>query len=250
MSQFYSSSCLSFLLMVLVAACGSNDPNTSPSDDAAGDISDSSGDVEAELPDSADIADNDVADDTSQGDETNTDVDTSDAIDDGAVDTADANNTDAADDVVADVDTDAGDDVDVDVDDTTPDTAPDSAPDSSCEYPACEYLDLDIWLVRCGETWKYGRLFSDVCNRSECAAGNWVVLDGTRYDTVEDAYAATSCDPQCELRAATSVSFVYCERRNGYIVYESTEPACPALYEFSDGLYSSYEDWVEANPCE
>jgi hypothetical protein len=236
------------LASALLAACGSGDGNSTPDATADTDPTDGGGDIENDA--TSDTLDTSTPDAVEDVDDTTPDADTS------GPDTSETDGTDGSpDDVLpdlADADDTAPDVEDADPTDVadTSDAETDVPVDPLCDFPECEYLDLDIWLVSCGGTWEYGRTFSDVCNRPACAAGNWVVLDGERYDSVDDAYTAKSCEPQCELRAATSASFVHCDRRNGYIVFESPEPSCAALYEFSDGLFNSYEEWLEAHPCD
>ena len=80
---------------------------------------------------------------------------------------------------------------------------------------------------------------------------NSVVMFYTLHElneTLRDAVMDQSCDATCTWVPSMSVSFLHCGQRNGYIVYRGAM-GCRDLYEFSDGLYESFEQWQDANPC-
>lgn len=125
--------------------------------------------------------------------------------------------------------------------------------DASAPYDggsACEFLDLDIFIVRCGNRPSYLRGFREVNMQAGCLP--YWTLEGGTFTSSTAAVAGASCSPTCLYRASTSVSFIdHCGRRNGYIVFvDDRDPvACPDLYEFSSGLFPSREAWENDTPC-
>lgn len=125
--------------------------------------------------------------------------------------------------------------------------------DASAPYDggsACEFLDLDIFIVRCGNRPSYLRGFREVNMQAGCLP--FWTLEGGTFTSSTAAVAGASCSPSCLYRAGTSVSFIdHCGRRNGYIVFvDDRDPvACPDLYEFSSGLFPSREAWENDTPC-
>lgn len=125
--------------------------------------------------------------------------------------------------------------------------------DASAPYDggsACEFLDLDIFIVRCGNRPSYLRGFREVNMQAGCLP--FWTLEGGTFTSSTAAVAGASCSPTCLYRASTSVSFIdHCGRRNGYIVFvDDRDPvACPDLYEFSSGLFPSREAWENDTPC-
>lgn len=125
--------------------------------------------------------------------------------------------------------------------------------DASAPYDggsACEFLDLDIFIVRCGNRPSYLRGFREVNMQAGCLP--YWTLEGGTFTSSTAAVAGASCSPTCLYRAGTSVSFIdHCGRRNGYIVFvDDRDPvACPDLYEFSTGLFPSREAWENDTPC-
>lgn len=116
------------------------------------------------------------------------------------------------------------------------------------DMSACMYFDFDVSYVRCGEFNMYSllRKLEDRDLGPE-ACPVYYTLKGKEYPTAAAALAAEQCDASCQYTASMSVTFLHCERRNGYIKF--TADGCPDIYEFAEGVYPSVELWRMANPC-
>jgi hypothetical protein len=132
--------------------------------------------------------------------------------------------------------------------------ASDAAPDPDASVPdvgtECSYLDLSIWIVDCDGGYRYLREWTDIDGASaeECPAVYTIMMEFA-FTNARDALESDGCNPDCLAAAATSVSYLRCGRRSGYIIYRSDTSECPELYEFSEGIYESFEEYDEANPC-
>lgn len=120
---------------------------------------------------------------------------------------------------------------------------------SSGADPSCNYIDLDIFIVGCaqsdgGSGFEYMRRWVDT-ERSSCTP--YFTLDGSQYATQEAALDGEMCNAACIWRAATSVSYLHCGVRNGYIIFRAD--GCDDVYEFDDGLYDSAEAYERNHPC-
>lgn len=125
--------------------------------------------------------------------------------------------------------------------------APDAV-DTTADVGGCDYLDLDIWIVRCDGGYAYARTFTDLGGRDSCPP--YTTVGTSRFPDAPDAYAALDCDPQCEWRAASSVSAMCVDgRRTGWIEYRAIEEACAPVFEFAEGLYPSVEAWNAETNC-
>ena len=82
----------------------------------------------------------------------------------------------------------------------------------------------------------------------DCPRFFLVGADPTHYATLEEAIASASCDAECVRWPATSVSFEHCGFRDGYITFEDPEEDCDEIYETTDGLLTSIEEYMN-RPC-
>lgn len=133
--------------------------------------------------------------------------------------------------------------------DMTEDMAQDmDAPDLPPRDPRCMYLDYDVYYVKCGQLDMH-KLLRKMEDRDlgEQLCPVYYTLNGMEYATAEQAIRANQCDGACQYVATMSVSLLHCERRTGYIKW--TADSCPDIYEFSEGVYYSVEQWRMANPC-
>lgn len=222
-------------LLTASAACGGGAAATT--EDAG---------IDTELDGSGD-ADLDTATDAPpEGSETgDADATTSDTVD---VDDAVSTDVDSDGDEVADAPegSETGDASDLDTDADADSTDLSGADDT--DATACEYIDLDIWIVRCDGQFAYARTFTDLGGRPECPP--YTTLGDGTYSDAAAAYAELSCDPQCEWRAAMSVSAMCVDgRRTGWIEYRGTEGACEPVFEFAEGLFPSVEAWNAETNC-
>ncbi|MCB9507930.1 MAG: hypothetical protein H6698_05645 [Myxococcales bacterium] len=131
----------------------------------------------------------------------------------------------------------------------TPDTeTPDTdAPDSTDAGPSCDYLDLELVIVRCGEAFRYVRTFTDLGGSVDCPAYVRVGGSDVAYPDVDAALAGEGCDASCQWVASTSVTWLRCGHRSGYIVFQAD--GCGPLYEMPEGLFTSIEAYDQAYPC-
>jgi hypothetical protein len=133
-------------------------------------------------------------------------------------------------------------------DTTEQDGTPDTTPDTSVD---CNYLDLGISIVSCGDGHSYLREWTDLDgNTRACPAYYTISGDTSSWGTAAEALASQSCDDSCMYVASTSVSWVRCGRRGGYIVYRADGRDCGELYELPEGLFPSIEAYNAAHPCE
>jgi hypothetical protein len=109
---------------------------------------------------------------------------------------------------------------------------------------ACSYLDDPI-IVACAPRFEYARVWTDTSNPAACPP--YTTFRSNTYADPIEATCAQGCNPACIYRATLSVSFLFCGRRSGYIVYRAAN--CADVYEFAEGLYPSVEAHAEANPC-
>jgi hypothetical protein len=109
---------------------------------------------------------------------------------------------------------------------------------------ACSYLD-DPVIVSCAPRFEYARVWTDTSNPAACPP--YTTFRSNTYADPVEATCAQGCNPSCIYRASMSVSFLFCGRRSGYIVYRADN--CADVYEFAEGLYPSVEAHAEANPC-
>lgn len=199
--------------------------------------------------DPADIGRDDAADpdaDAARGD-TRDAADTSDDGEDTPVDAVEDTLIDAAEDADAVEDADASEDADTGAEiDSGGDVIPDVSDDTGA---ACSYLDLGIWIVECEGGYRYLREWTEFGGAPPESCPTYYTLGPDRFDDAESALASGGCDPDCLAAATTSVSYLRCGRRSGYIIYRSDSPECPELYEFAEGIYESFEAYEEAHPC-
>lgn len=113
--------------------------------------------------------------------------------------------------------------------------------------PACMYIDLDVSYHKCGEDYRLLHKFEDVDLGAE-RCPEYYTLGQNRFEDAASALASLSCEQTCSYTPAMSVSFVHCERRNGYIEWRAAE-GCDPIFEFAEGIYPSFERWKMANPC-
>jgi hypothetical protein len=133
---------------------------------------------------------------------------------------------------------------------SSPDQSADdmSADMTDPDMSACMYIDFDVSYVRCGEFNMYSLLRKlEDRDLGAVACPVYYTLKGKEYPTAAAALAAEQCDASCQYTATMSVTFLHCERRNGYIKF--TADGCPDIYEFAEGVYPSVELWRMANPC-
>ena len=125
-----------------------------------------------------------------------TDLDDTDAADTdaGDTDTTDTADTDAADTDVADTD------------------AVPFEPDA-----ACEYLDLDLYVVFCGGVQSSMRGWVSTLGGAGCPP--FFSIDGDAWLDASDALAQGGCDDSCVYRNNQAVMLIYCEVRGEYITY-------------------------------
>jgi hypothetical protein len=121
---------------------------------------------------------------------------------------------------------------------------------SSTSRPdVCDYLDLDIFIVQCGPeadpVFAYLRRWTDLNSNATCA-DYWTLRTG-EYASDAEALSAQGCSTQCRWAASTSVSYLHCGVRSGYIIYTSNN--CADVYEYDDGIYRSAEDYEREHPC-
>lgn len=114
--------------------------------------------------------------------------------------------------------------------------------------PACMYIDLEAFYYKCGEDYLMLRIFEDL-DLGEPRCPVYYGLGQQRFNDVQSALASRSCDQTCSYAPAMSVSFVHCERRNGYIEWRAAGEGCAPIFEFAEGIYPSFERWKMANPC-
>lgn len=113
--------------------------------------------------------------------------------------------------------------------------------------PACMYIDLDVVYHKCGEDYRQLRKFEDVDLGAE-RCPEYYILGQQRFEDAASALASLSCELTCSYAPAMSVSFVHCERRNGYIEWRAAE-GCEPIFEFAEGIYPSFDRWKMAHPC-
>ena len=246
---------IGFTLALLLAAIGCGDSASPP-------IGEGASDTHAEpdtIPDSAsDTAVPDVEDDSAEGD---TDAEESDAPEPDADVEPDPDaepDADAAPDADGDATPDAPEpDADAAPDAPEPDGDADAAPDApEPDVPEpdsgaeCSYLDLSIWIVGCDGGYRYLREWTEIGGASPRECPPYYTLGPDRFEDLESALESDACDDACLAAAATSVSYIRCGRRSGYIIYRSEGRDCPELYEFSEGIFESFEAYDEAHPCE
>jgi hypothetical protein len=189
----------------------------------------------------------DTGTDASLDTDASADADASDAAD--TADTADvpgdvADAGDVADtaDVPGDV-ADAGDAAD-DVDSADGSGA---STDADTGGPSCDYFELDTAIVACGDDYRYLRVFRDTIEAPGCPDFVRIGASPTEYPDAVAAIAGEGCSDTCIWGPATSVTWLRCGRRSGYIVFRS--PACNDLYEMPEGIFASLEDHDAAHPC-
>jgi hypothetical protein len=141
--------------------------------------------------------------------------------------------------------------------DTTPDqsgvgdASPDAVPDLVEDTPAlCEYLDLEIYLVHCGDEREELSLWTDLGGNTEECPDFWSFGGLARYDSMEEAAAARGCDLACVYRPASAVMFLHCGHRDEYFSWEAEDESCPRLLQFQTGFYDDMAAYREDNPCE
>ena len=248
----------------LFVACGGASAGGSTDTDATGDTDGPADDVSLDT--GSDPAAQDSVDDT---DALRPDADplADTATTDGATDTltgSDINSADSDSDTDGDPEPDA---IETDIIEPDPDAtafpdAADDVSDTSTEDaiadtgadttdPACEFIDLDIRILICGDGYTYMRDWSDPLNLSG-ACVPYFTLDGdeTQYATEDEALNASGCATDCQYMPAISVSWLYCGRRSGYIIFSAASEECGDLYEMPEGIYRSIEEYEAANPCE
>lgn len=117
------------------------------------------------------------------------------------------------------VDTDVADTADTDDADTdTQDTdAVPFTPDA-----ACEYLDLDRYVVFCGGV--QSSLLGWVSPVGGVGCPPFFSVDGDAWLDASDALSQGGCDDTCVYRNHQSVMLVYCEVRGEYITYQPDGP--------------------------
>jgi hypothetical protein len=117
--------------------------------------------------------------------------------------------------------------------------------------PACEYIDMVRFVVKCKGLWVYGGEYMHIGEPND-ACIPWVGVNGGSYLTLAEGLEAQQCDPTCVNPATMSASAVYCRadcqtlQRYGWIEYRSE--GCPTLYELPGGLFLSVADWFAGNP--
>lgn len=225
-------------LILLAAACGSDNR---PSDGAGADVpADTAADSEADAGPDPDAGSDSLPTDTDAGADSGG-ADSRDVADTHA--DPEPTDTEPTDQGVPDTNDGSGDTGDPDVGaDTGDDTSDDSGPDA-----ACDYLDLDIVIVRCGGELRYVRTFRDLADTPGCPPYVRVQGSDVEYPDTDAAFSREDCDPSCVWRAGTSVSWLRCGRRSGYIVYRAD--GCDDLYEMPEGLFQSLQEHDAAHPC-
>ncbi|MBU6161753.1 MAG: hypothetical protein KGO50_11570 [Myxococcales bacterium] len=254
MNTLSRTSTLAVFACLLIACGGASNGSAvdagGPGADAATDTTGDTGsadavtDPDAVAPDAAEPADTSTTD--AGADIAAPDADTE---SDGA---GDAEQTpDAASDT-ADADASVGDTIEADstadAEADTPDAADDIETDGG--DAVCEFLDLDIRILDCNGDYKYLRGWTAPFDTSGACVPYFTISgDDTRYATADDAINTTDCSPECQYVASTSVTWLYCGRRSGYIIYSTPDEACGDLYEMPEGIYTSIEAYEAANPC-
>lgn len=217
-----------------------------PEDD---DVSDT---ADAVVPDATQDADTSTADTEDSGIAEDT-VDTDTAAEDSDSGTDSVDDTDSVEDTesdVADTDVTEGDTTGVDaIDDAGTDAVDDVETDGG--DVACEFIDLDIRILDCNGDYKYLRGWSAPFDTTgTCVPYFTISDDDTQYTTADDAINTTDCSADCQYVASTSVTWLYCGRRSGYIIYRDADERCGDLYEMPDGIYTSLEEHAAENPCD
>jgi hypothetical protein len=225
-----------------------SDTNGSGSDaalDTSGDggAADGGDEPDAMVPDAdtstSDVSPEDAADSDTTVPDADSGTDTSDDAD-GVADTeSDVADTDVAEGDTTDIDAEADAGTDA-VDDTETDASP----------VACEFIDLDIRILDCNGDYKYLRGWTAPFDESgTCVPYFTISGDETQYATADEAINTTDCSADCQYVASTSVSWLYCGRRSGYIIYRDADERCGDLYEMPEGIYTSLEAHAAENPC-
>ena len=177
----------------------------------------------------------DVHDAHEASDDPDPSLDTQDGHDDPR-DADDEVNDDPRDPTDADADLTDGEAEDTDIAPPTPD-------------PACGYIDLVIDIIQCRATYGYLHGWTPASPRDDCPA--YYTIRGQRghFGSAAEAAAAANCSLDCQWSPSMSVSWLRCGRRSGYIIFETPEPTCGALYEFPEGIFPSVEAYERAHPC-
>jgi hypothetical protein len=254
MNTLSRTSALAVFACLLIACGGASNgsdvdaggPGADAATDTTGDTgsADATTELDAVAPDAAEPADTSTTD-------TGADIAAPDAdIESDAA--RDAEETpDAASDT-GDADASVGDTIEADsTADAEADTA-DAADDIETDGSAavCEFLDLDIRILDCNGDYKYLRGWTAPFDTSGACVPYFTISgDDARYATADDAINTTDCSPDCQYVASTSVTWLYCGRRSGYIIYSTPDEACGDLYEMPEGIYTSIEAYEAANPC-
>jgi hypothetical protein len=151
--------------------------------------------------------------------------------------------------------------IDTDVVDTDPvDTDPplDTGPFPFVPDPTCGYLDLDLYVVRCGGAQSYMRRWAPDDGDPTCPA--YYTAGGDAWLDPATALAESGCDDTCVYTAFQAVMLVYCGSRGEYIVWvgggpgqDPATPTCPDLYEVhtvaGDAWVDDFATYEAAYPC-
>jgi hypothetical protein len=194
--------------------------------------------------------------DPAKGDDTDALIETDVAETDGG-------ETDAADTDVDPVETDVvdTDPADTDAVDTDPvDTDPpvDTGPFPFAPDPTCAYLDLDLYVVRCGGVQSFMRRWAPEDGDPTCPP--YYTVTGDAWLDPSTALAESSCDDTCVYTAFQAVMLVYCGSRGEYIVWVGGGPgqdpataSCPDLYEVhtiaGDAWVPDFATYEASYPC-
>ncbi|MEM9862338.1 MAG: hypothetical protein AAF938_12010 [Myxococcota bacterium] len=210
------------LLVLLIGACSSDRDSNVP--DAA--AMDAPSDIATDAPSEAGT---DAAIDAAEVDAAETAVDAAmDGPSDGAVEVSTDLRIDAAGDAAMD--------------------AADMSADATDDAAECTYLD-DLFITDCPSGFERFRRFVDRSDPDACP--EYFLLNDTRYETLEDAFATEGCLAECVRAPSTSVTLLRCGRRTGYITFEDAAGCDPAsVIETSDGIFRDAAEWDEAAPCE
>ena len=253
-------SALTFLACLLIACGGASNggtPDADVPDDASGSDADATLDTAGD-DDTADGGATDpdtlVPDAAEPADTSTTDISADTLTPDADNEPDGGNDTDP----VTDAASDAADTDTVEADTTEVDAATDAATDAGTDAAdatdgggvACEFLDLDIRILDCNGDYKYLRGWTAPFDTSGACVPYFTISgDDTRYATADDAINTTDCSPECQYVASTSVTWLYCGRRTGYIIYRDADERCGDLYEMPEGIYTSLEAHAAENPC-
>lgn len=239
MKRSLTTLALTLLIGLGLVACDDEGTGTQSQDDTtlAQDTSATPDSAQADTSPAEDTAEADsAAEDTQVAQDTSTPQDTT------STDTQVAEDTQVAQDTSTPQDT------------TTPqDTATTDTTPGNDTASACDYIDLGIFIVECSGELTYGRVWVDT--QSSAACPEYATLLGQQADSAADVIAAAGCEDACVYTPANSVTFLYCGRRTGYIVYKDEANGCADVYEMPPwesnpgGLYDSVEAWQNENPC-